>query len=184
MAQFGSNSVGNRLSAEKPIDTGNAWRLMFFMLFVFLVFLVSYLGLAVGYRSYLKAQIEKTDQELAALAARVSEDQQDAFLKFQYQLFNLRSLLARHVIASRVFPFLEVNTNQRVQYTNFELNVPDSRLDLRGSAQSYAVLAEELAAYERAPQVLRYQIANSQVGEGGRVTFEVALFLDSTIFKP
>ena len=153
------------------------------MLFVFLVFLGSYLGLTFGWQNFLKAQIETADTELQGLASQVSDEDQKAFLQFQFQLLNLKTLLTDHVVASKMFPLIEANTNQKVQYTGFAMNVADARVDVKGTAQSYAVLAEQLLAYERMPQVLRYQVTNSQAGEGGRVNFGAVLFFDKALLK-
>jgi len=183
MPQPGANSIVNRFKKEKPMETGGAWRLMFFMLFVFLVFVFSYLGLTLGYKNYLEGQIANTTQAIDALAARVSADEQTEFLQFQYQLINLRDLIRGHVLASRLFPIFENNTNQRVQYSGLELDIPDSRLDLDGSAASYAVIAEQLLAYERMPGVLQYRLLNSELSEGGRIDFSVSLFFNPQTFR-
>ncbi len=184
MPQPGPNSIAARVSQEKSVESGGAWRLMSFMLFVFLVFLASYLGLTFGYGKYLDAQISGVNRNLDALASRVGAGDQDAFLKFQFQLLNLRTLLASHVAVSRIFPVLEANTNVRVQLTGLDINIPELRVDIRGLAQSYGVLSEQLLAYDRLPQVLRYQLMNAQVAEGGRVSFTATVFFKESVVNP
>jgi hypothetical protein len=179
-----SANIGSSISREKIAASRGAWRLLLFMLFVFLVFLVSYLGLALGYKPFLKAQIKSTDEEIQQFASQISKEQQDEFLTFQYQLVNLKTLLAKHIAASRVAPLIEANTNQGVFYTSYQLNVNDARITVALSAKSYEVLAQQLLAYERMPGVVRYQITGSQLATGGRVTANVSLFLNPSAFKP
>ena len=163
-------------------ESGGAWRLMSFMLFVFAVFLLSYVGLTFGYGKFLEAQIDEVKGEISSLADLVSKEDQDSFLKFQFQLINLQSLLAAHTLSARFFSILEANTNRHVRYQNPGLDVRDGRATIRGIAPSFAVLAEQLAAYDRLPEIARYQVTNSQAAENGLVTFNVTLFFSPTIF--
>lgn len=177
-----NNSGANRIQAEKIAESGGTWRLMSFMLFVLGVFLLSYVGLTFGYGKFLEAQTEKVKAEISSLADLVSKDEQDSFLTFQYQLINLKNLLATHKLSSSFFTALEANTNRSVQYKSLDLDVTDRRVTIRGVAPSYAVLAEQLAAYDRAADITRYQVTNSQAAENGFVNFNVTLFLAPTTF--
>lgn len=177
-----SPNISGRLGEEKGRATG-AWRLMLFMLFVFLVFLTSYFGLVFGYQNYVEAQIQRKNQEIEALATQVPREEQDKFLKFQFQLINLQNLLNRHVSISTFFDLLESNTNSQVHYLDLDLNVVERRVNLRGQATSYEILGEQLSAYERLREIVRYSLNQARLGEGGRVTFDVALFLSPDIFQ-
>ncbi len=182
MASTFNGSVSNRIQAEKIAESGGAWRLMSFMFFVLAVFLLSYVGLTLGYGKFLEAQIEEVKGEISSLADLVSKEDQDSFLKFQFQLINLKNLLRNHRVSSKFFTLLEANTNRNVQYRSINLDVADTRITIRGVAPSYAVLAEQLAAYDRMAEVTRYQITNSQAAENGLVNFDVTLFFTPTIF--
>ncbi len=182
MTELNTISRRNSSSAENVIS-GGAWRLVSFMSFVFLVFLFSYLGLVFGYTPFIKAQISKKETALSDLAGQVPKDRQEQFLKFEYQIIALQNILNKHVTATKIFPVLEANTNQGVFYKNMDLDVATSKVSLRAVAQSYDVMAQQLAAYQRLTDVAQYQINNAKLGDGGRVEFDATLFLKPDIFK-
>ncbi|MEK7554680.1 MAG: hypothetical protein AAB518_01700 [Patescibacteria group bacterium] len=177
-----NRSPQNRIQSEKAVENSGAWRLMSFMLFVFVVFLLSYAGLSFGYSKFLEAQTEKVKAEISSLADLVSKDEQNAFLKFQFQLINLKDLLASHKTTSKFFSLIEANTNRNVQYRNLDINTHDGRMTLRGVAPSYAILAEQLAAYDRMTELESYHVTNSQVAENGFVNFNATLLFKPTVF--
>ncbi|MEK7612166.1 MAG: hypothetical protein AAB407_02400 [Patescibacteria group bacterium] len=172
------------LGRERLNAPQGAWRLMLFMSFVFGVFVVSYFGLAFGYKAFLSAQIVKAEEELALLASEVSQTESEQFLQFQYQIINLQKLLQNHVFASRISPLVEASTNQRVFYTSMSFDSGQGKVALKGSADTYQILAEQLEAYQRMTGALDYQITNTQIGEKGRITFEATITLDPKTFKP
>ena len=164
-----------------PVPAG-AWRLLSFMIFVFAVFLLSYFGLTFGYRKFLEAQLNKTKQDLADLASQISKEQQETYLKFQYQLVNLQKLLTSHVIIANLLPLLEANTNQSVSFSSLEVSAVDHKLNLQGVARSYDVLASQLQAFEELPSVVRYQITSTKLKEGGKVDFTASVILNPSVF--
>lgn len=174
------NNVEN-LTAEK-ITTGWPWRLLLFSLIIFGVLLAAYLGLILGYKTYLNSQIENKDQEIAALAQEVSQEEQQALLRFYGQLANLQAVLKNHVLISQLFPFIQANTNQQVTYTNLNLAADERRLSIDGVARSYDVLAQQLEAFKQAPEVERFLI-NQADSKNNVVNFRVVLFLKPEIFK-
>ncbi len=182
MPQAMTNNIEGRLGKELMPAPRGAWRLLSFMVFVFAVFVLSYLGLAFGYRKFLAAQINQTKQALADLASQIPKEQQDVYLKFQYQLTNLKKLLDSHVIVANLLPLLEANTNQSVSISTLEVSAADHKLNLKGLARSYDILASQLQAFEELPQVARYQITSAKLGEGGKVEFTAVLTLNPSVF--
>lgn len=183
MPQVTTTNIQGRLGREVIPAPRGAWRLLSFMVFVFAVFVLSYLGLVFGYQKFLEAQIADTTKKLADLASQIPKEQQDAYLKFQYQLVNLEKLLNNHVIISRLLPLLEANTNQSVSMTALEVNAADHRIDIQGVARSYDVFASQLEAFEELPSVLRYQIASTKLKEAGKVEFTVSVILNPSVFR-
>ena len=112
----------------------------------------------------------------------IPKEDQDTFLKFQFQLINLKTLLQKHRLNSKFFSVLETNANRSVQYRSLDLNVLAGRVTIGGIAPSYSVLAEQLAAYDRMSEVLRYQISSARAAENGIIDFNVTLFLNPTVF--
>lgn len=174
----------NPLEQFEPenLSVGWPWRFFLTSFFIFLAAMLVYLGLVFGYEPYLQSQIEKQDQEINSLAQTVSKSDQDKFIQFYSQISNLKKLLENHILASKIFPFLEKNTNQKVYYKVFNLKVPEYELELEGVAESYAVLAEQLESFNQAQETGRY-ILNQSKFNGREVEFGASLELKQEIFK-
>lgn len=141
---------------------------------------LAYIGLAFGYGPYLNSQIEEKKNELSQLAIS-REDRQVLGQAFSL-LANLENILNNHVLSSKLFPVLERMTNQRVYYTNANLKVPQRELELRGFAESYEVLAQQLTAYDQAAEVESYTLNEAQFSQN-LVSFRVSLKLSADLLK-
>lgn len=158
------------------------WRLFVASLIILVIAILYYVGLAFGYRIYLNGRIEKKDAEIAELVASISKEDQTQLMRFYAQLQSLKDLLDRHVINSKILPLLEKNTNQTVYFNKLDLDVAQRSLNLDGVAASYQILAQQLEAFKRAPEVERYLINNSQLNQGV-VRFSVTVILKPELFQ-
>lgn len=168
---------------EQDPGGGLPWRLFSFALFLLIVACGMYLGLKFGYGPILNNRIEDLDADLAALSEQIPKTEQENFISLYSQLINLQGVLRKHVMASVVFPILEKNTHTGVSYTNFDLSMSDRRLSIEGLARSYEVLAQQLEAWSKVPQVTKSYVAESQQSEG-RVRFRMVLMFSSNFFTP
>lgn len=158
------------------------WRLFLFSLLVLATTVFLYLGLDIGYKTFLNNQIQKKDQAITDLSQTISQEEQEQFLNFYSQLANLKVLLDNHVLTSRIFPLLESNTNKLVRYDFLDLDINKQKLILEGAAASYEVLAQQLEAFDNAPEITRVMISESQQDKG-IVRFRLSLFLKPDLFK-
>lgn len=161
---------------------GLPWRLFLFSLLVVIAVVVIYAGLDFGYKIYLNNQIKVRDQKINELTQAISQEEQNQFINFYSQLANLQILLDKHLLISKIFPFLEKNTNQQVYYNRVDLRASQRRLDLEGAAASYEIFAQQLEALNRAPEVEQLVVNDSQAS-GGRVTFRLFIILKTDTFK-
>lgn len=158
------------------------WRIFTFSLVFFSLSIVFYLGLRLGYRAFLDAQINEKDLEIAALAESVPVEEQEALIKFYSQLANLQEILNQHVIVSKIFPVLEKYTNKKVFYNGLGLNSKTRELTLDSVADSYEILAQQLEAFKQAPEVERLVINDSGVKDN-KVNFQLLLTLKEQVLK-
>lgn len=161
---------------------GLPWRLFLFSILVLVAVIVLYLGLEFGYSAFLSSQIKDRDQAILELTQSISQDDQNQFINFYSQLANMKTLLDDHVVASKTFPFLERNTNQLVFFNLVDLRADQRRLNLEGVAVNYEIFSQQLEAFNRAPEVERLVVNESQSREG-RVTFRLFLILKPELFK-
>ncbi len=168
-------------NAKEPV--GWPWRLLTLSFFLVLIALLSYFGLAFGYEKYLNSQIANTDAQIKQQNSKIPADKKENFIRFYSQFINLETLLKNHVFASRIFPLIERLTDTKVFYSNMDLKAPDHQLVLEGFAQSYAVLGNQLSAFEQDEMIDRYILNQSQFNEG-LVRFKVTLVLSADLLKP
>jgi hypothetical protein len=180
MAQF-SNNLTERFDKQKA-PAGLPWRLFIFSLMLFSFTVLGYFGLRFGYSTYLETQLRLVEGRISDLARQIPKEQQDAYLGFYSQTVNLQTLLSKHILASKIFPLLEANTNQGVFYARFDLNVAEKKLSVDGFARSYEILAQQLEAYRRLASLENSTVSESKLADG-RVSFRATLNLKPEIFK-
>jgi hypothetical protein len=174
MAQY-RESLNERFFREH-LDIGWPWRMLVFTLMLFLAAVLSYLGLTFGYQPYLEDSIAKTESELNSLSLQVSADSKEDFIAFYSQLVNLKSLLDKHIAVSKLLPLLEQQTSRKVAYSSATILAQEKTLRLEGLAESYQVLAAQLALFEQAPWVEKVILDDSSLSEKN-VKFDLRLII-------
>lgn len=169
------------LSPEK-LSVGLPWKLFIFAVILFGTVLAAYFGLLFGYKPFLNSRIDDVNQKIQNLAQSIPAEDQKDFLLFYSQVVNLKNLLSKHVIATKLFPFLERNTNKRVAFNVAAVDAIRKELVLEGIAESYSILAEQLQALNQSTEVKEYLLNQSQLSDG-RVRFRISAILDEKIFK-
>lgn len=180
MAQYSQN-VSEQVMKSDTLGAGLPWRLLVFSFFIFLLSILTYLGLNIGYANYLDSQIAAKQQEIDALDAKVSREARSVFVDFYSRLSNFRNLSADHVYTNKFFPMLEKITSPYVYYNNFDLNISEKRLVLSGLAANYESLSRQLYLYNNEPMIDAYILNQSRIVEG-LVNFRVTLILSSKLF--
>ena len=153
-----------------------------FMVLVFGTVLASYLGLTLGYKPYLTSQLESIKADIDNLAQAVPAEEQKSFFAFYSKIINLRYLLAAHSALSAMFPFVEQNTNKKVYYESVDVNVEKREITLDGIAETYAILSEQLEAFNQSRDVSAYTLTQSQLADG-RVRFRIGVTVSPKILK-
>ncbi|MCL5017521.1 MAG: hypothetical protein M1155_02585 [Patescibacteria group bacterium] len=131
MPQYSQN-VSEQIMKSDKLGSGLPWKLLAFSVFIFLLAVLSYFALSLGYSNYLNNQISQTEDNTRALTQKVSTDAQNKFIDIYSRLSNYKSILADHIYASGVFPLLESITYPTIYYTDVQLNTTDSTLVLSG----------------------------------------------------
>lgn len=180
MAQY-TRSANERFLKEH-LTVGWPWRMFVFTLVIFLAAVFGYLGLTFGYKPYLQSSIANVESELNSLVLQVSSDSQKSFVEFYSQIANLKSLLGKHVLTSKIFPLLEAYTHQKSVYSSVTLVVEERTLRIEGFAESYQVLAAQLALYEQAPWVEKVVLDNSSLSDK-TVKFGARLIIKDETFN-
>ncbi len=169
----------------ESLSVGFPWRLLVFSIVLFGLSIFIYVGLRVGYKSYLDSKSTSLDQELAKLSNSVSEQDQQQFIVFYSQLTNLKKILADHAFGGNVFSFLEANTIPQVSYSEAKYNDTATQISLTGDASSLQMLAAQLAQFNKAPGVSRTSLSSLSFSPRGTVSFSVdVVFVPDFFSKP
>lgn len=172
-----------QLLAPEESALGWPWKMFLTMATLFGVVSAGYLGLAFGYRPYLEGKIADVKKDIDDLAKSLPLDEQQKFLKFYSQIVNVKALLGSHTTLTKLFDFLEKNTNTRVTYENVHFDASRRELAIDGVADSYARLAEQLQAFGQATNsVERYIVSQSRVVDG-KVRFRMTATIAEKLLR-
>lgn len=150
---------------KEHLKIGWPWHMFIFTLMVLLAAVLGYLGLSFGYKPYLKKSIADIESKLTGFALQATSESQKNFVTFYSQIANAKTLFVKHVITSKLFPLLESETHQKVVYTSTNLILSEKTLKIEGLAESYEVLAAQLALYEGASWVTKVILDSSSLGD-------------------
>ena len=179
--QFVQNPL-NQFEPER-LPVGWPWRLFVAAFAVFLATVLGYIGITFGYQPYLREQIQQKTNEIEQLSASIPKADQDQFINFYSQLVNLKSILDSHVVASPIFVFLERVAHPRVYFANAGVKFREGELELNGLAESYVAITEQLEVFNQTPEIDRFVISQTQLGEDNLVGFKATIRLKRDALK-
>ena len=185
-------SAENQFQSEE-LTIGWSWRLLIFSMIVFGAVAILYGGMFFGYDPYLQEKLDALDKETKSLNEAVSIEDQKKLLSFYSQVYNVQDILANHVLPTRVFAFLELNTNPQVAYESMHFDLDSGVLELSGKAKSYDDLVRQLEAFRRQTDIVKVlKLTNSKSGEldektnqkSDVVSFGITINVDKGFLKP
>lgn len=168
-------------AAAEALPSGTPRRILITSFVLFLAVILTYFGLAFGYKIFLENSIKDLEAEVKTVSTQISPEEQENLIKLYSQISNLQKVLVNHKDVSPIFLFLESSTHPRVVYNTMNLSVTDRELALEGAAGSYEDLAAQLAIFEKSPSVERIFLESSQAA-GSVVRFRVILEFKSKMF--
>lgn len=144
--------------------------------------IVIYIGLAFGYRAYLKSSLAKVEDQIVKFSAGISQEDRAQIQGFYSQLVNLRTLLAGHTAASPVMALLERTVQPDVYYTKLTMNSNNNQAVLTGVARSLEAIAAQATAFQGQPEVDRVDFNNAGAQAAGPWQFTVTVYLKPAVF--
>ncbi len=181
--QYTRTAIEEQLSRKEKLPVGWPWRLLAFTLIILGLTVISYLGMAFGYRPYLNSRIKNLDTEIANLSQSVDEQQQANLKNFYSGLINIQQLLASHPVASKFFDFLEKNTSQKIYYLSLNMSWPEKNVKLEGVAPDYDAITQQLELFRQAPEIENVFLDDSRALEQGGIRFSIRLVFKQALFK-
>jgi hypothetical protein len=180
MAQLNQNPL-EHLGPEK-MSVGWPWKFFVFTLILIFMVVLGYVGLSFGYRPFMESQIAEIESNLQKISKDITEVDKENLILTYSQQENLRKIIMGRIYASKIFPLMQKITHPKVYYSGLDLVLSEKKLELEGSAESYGVLSEQLAFYDKEESIVRYNLEDSVIREG-TVMFKVALTLADSLLK-
>ncbi len=99
------------------------------------------------------------------------------------RISQMRTLISGHIFTSNLLRLLEERTHPKVQFTSFNFNRESRKVDMAGTAASYAVLAEQIGLLERHPQIERVEFGGLAQTAQGSVGFKTTLLVKESLLQ-
>jgi len=159
------------------------WRALIFSMVILGLLLMIYIGLRFGYKSFILSSIESAENRIVELE-RITpkEEAEEEFIQFYSQLTNIRNLLGSHAVVTPFFVALETNTMENVGFLDMTINIGDRIARISGFAESYEILARQIAIYENMLGVERVVLTSAKRIDD-IVSFELRMALMPDLFK-
>ncbi len=170
------------LLAPEENAIGWPWKIFLTMATACSLVIAGYLGLRLGYQPRLEGQIAQVEQDIKDLAKDLPLEAQQKFLKFYSQVVNVDILLKTHGGLTKLFEFLEKNTNTHVVYDDVRFDAGRREFSLDGVADSYQILAEQLQAFAVAPETEKSLVSQSRLVEN-KVRFRMTVVVAEKFLK-
>lgn len=158
--------VVEQLAREPAQTPGWSARLLMFTATLFILNVIGYFGLSLGYAPYLNGQIQAADREIKSQSQQIPAEERGNIVAFFSQLSNLRLILDKHITASSLLAFLEKTTHKNVRYSRLVLNSDKNEALLTGVAASVADITEQVKILEDQPEVKRVSLGNIVLAAG------------------
>ncbi|MBI2035141.1 MAG: PilN domain-containing protein [Candidatus Liptonbacteria bacterium] len=176
MAQY-TRSAAEQFRPEES-SVGWLWNIFVFSIIVFGSVLLLYLGMSLGYETFLTGQAEDLRAKLAELKEQITPEDQKNLAEFYSQVYNTRELVPKHSYPTQLFDFLEENTNEKIYYTTISYSGESANLSIQGVAVSYEFLAKQLEALRRRPEIesailSRSALLGKPASEAQVITFDI-----------
>lgn len=175
--------VTERLMQETPKTPGWSAELLSFAVAVFVISVVVYIGIVLGYQPYTNAQVKKLDDQIALFEKQVPASEQEQIAAFYSQLINVNMILGSRGSAQSVFGWLEGRTETNVSFGAVALNLDEGKISLSGTAKSADDVGYEARIFEQDPNVASVLLGSIAPGSSGEWQFSITITLVPGFFK-
>jgi hypothetical protein len=174
--------VVEQLGREPSETQGWALGALFFSSGILFFAVAIYFGLTFGYEPYLQSQLTSAQNQVNALSNSVSASDQSQLIDYYSQIANLKTLLQNHTFSSKLFSWLEKDTEANVYYQSFAL-INGNQLTLSGAASTEADINQQVAIFENDPEVSSVTISNVSAPQllGNGWTFSMTLIINPSV---
>ncbi len=171
--------IVERLSREPVQTPGWSRRLLMFSGTIFFISLALYIGIVFGYEPYLKKEVANLDGQIKSFGQQIPPEEQSRLISFYSQMSNIQGVLRNHVASSKLFEWLEKNTETNSYYTKLNLLSFSGQISLAGVSKTVEDFSKQLIVFQNNSLVQRVAINSFNASPGNLWQFDVTLYLTS-----
>lgn len=171
--------VVEQLSRRVSPGRGVLGQLLMFGISVFVITLIIYGGMRLGYRPILQNQVDDLKVKIDGFSQGLGVEQQQEIIRFYSQIANLKTLLANRAVISPIFPWLEKNTVTSVQFTKFGYSQQSHTMNLSGTTRTVRDVASQLYVFQNAPEVARVNVGQVNANDKGVWSFDMSIVFNN-----
>jgi hypothetical protein len=101
----------------------------------------------------------------------------------QKRIDDFAKILINRRRPTNFFLFLEKFTHPRIQFTEVNLDLAESKVGLSGRSESFLVLGQQVSIFERQKEVKKVNLSKLAIAKEGGAVFSLSLNLDPELFK-
>lgn len=140
-------------------------------------------GIFFAKNSILKKQIYEETAKLQTVGTPKQKAEEKEVLNYRAKINDFSNLLKNHEFASNAFIFLESQTMPNIWFKQIGLDEKSATVQLSGEAENMNAFSRQVAAFENNEYVKNLGTLNSSLGESARISFNIYLELDKSVFS-
>jgi len=149
-------------------------------LFFFIMSIAGYAGLY-----YLNKTQGATQEQLIQQVGQKEDDLRpkvlDEIFSLQKKIKSISALLSSHQFSRNTFGLIERDTHPRVSFNSYSFLPKDHKVSLKGEADSYSVIAQQIAFFEGDQQIDKVEFDGLALKDNRRVTFNMTIYVMPTL---
>lgn len=170
-------NVAEQTRWEPSHIPGWSGRLIMFSATVFLVSIMSYVGLKFPYKQSLEKRETEVNNKVKAQNQKISISRQEEIVTFYSQINNVQKLLSSHVLSSRLFSLLEEKTLPTVSYSRFAFTSATNEVKITGVTKVFEDVNKQARAFSGDERVSKALLGNVSSDALRNWNFELTLTL-------
>ncbi|TSC74038.1 MAG: hypothetical protein G01um101444_398 [Parcubacteria group bacterium Gr01-1014_44] len=134
------------------------------------------------YAGYLVGQLAEIDNEISAVENQRDKKFEQELLLLQKQFSLVGDVLKNHPIWSNVLSQVQGLTPSQVQIENLAGVINESKLEIKGRALNYTVIARQMAALLSNPAIVDLYLDKVSTFSTGALEYNMRVFFDKESF--
>lgn len=176
-------------SGPKKKKGGGKSSLMGLVTLITLIIFLAAIALGVGvflYQQFLEQSIESKSQSLERARAAFEPAVIEELARLDKRIDVAQTLLANHTAPSALFAFLEDNTLQTIQFTDFRFSILEggqASVSTSGVAASFSAVVLQSDVFSQSRAIRNPIFSNLNLNQEGDVVFEFSAEVDPSLIS-